>query len=448
MTLLDAANTIFKTVLKAGDPETCIKNHLSVVGNELVIKDSEVRVHLSGYDNMNVVGAGKATAHMTRALEDIFRGSSLPIKGVISIKHGHGVPLDHIQVIEASHPIPCADGVKAAKKIVQLLENAGEKDLVIALFSGGGSALLPLPVSGITLKEIQITTDYLLRSGAEIDEINAVRKHLSQVKGGKLMQLAYPATVCNLLLSDVLENRLDVIASGPFVPDKSTFSKAILVCKKYNIFQRIPKTVQSFLSRGAKGYERETPKKNDPCFKTLFTKVIGSNRQALLSAKQKAVELGFHSLILSSRIKGEARELGKILAGIAHEIRESGHPVPSPACILAGGETTVTVIGRGKGGRNQECTLAAVKEIDGMHDTMIFCAGTDGTDGPTDAAGAYCTGETFRNGMQKRLDCIKYLLKNDSYHYFEKTGNLIKTGPTGTNVMDIYMVFVGNQSGQ
>lgn len=444
MTLLDAANTLLKTVLKAGDPEICIKKYMSVMGNELKIRDSGVRLNLTGYDRLIVVGAGKATAQMARALEDIFTETILPIKGIISIKHGHGVPLKHIKTIEASHPIPGPGGMKAAKAIVRLLKNAGEKDLVISLFSGGGSALLPLPAPGITLEEIQKTTDYLLRSGAEIDEINAVRKHLSQVKGGRLMEFAYPATVCNLLLSDVIENRLDVIASGPFVPDETTFSKALFVCKKYHIFHQIPGSVRNHLSWGGKGSVKETPKKDNPCFKNLFTKIIGSNQQALFSAKQKAGQLGFHSLILSSRVKGEARELGKILAGIAREIRESGHPVPAPACILAGGETTVSVSGKGKGGRNQECTLAAVKEIDGMEDTLIFCAGTDGTDGPTDAAGAYCSGETYRSGMNKGLDSIEYLLNNDSYHYFEKIGNLIKTGPTGTNIMDIYMVFVGN----
>ncbi|MBN2536303.1 MAG: glycerate kinase [Spirochaetales bacterium] len=443
MTLFDAATTLFKTVLKQGDPEICLRKHLVVHGNRLEIENSEFAVCLADYDRVIVTGAGKATARMAGVLEDILEGISLPLKGIISVKSGHGVPLKHIRIFEASHPIPDSTGMKASLEIVQLLKNAGKKDLVISLFSGGGSALLPLPVPGITLQEMQKTTDLLLCSGAEIDEINAIRKHLSQVKGGRLMQFAYPATVCNLLLSDVLENRTDVIASGPFTPDESTFLQALSVCRKYHILEKIPGSVKRHLSEGEKGHVEETPKKDNPCFHNLYTKIIGSNQHALIAAGQKARELGFHTLVLSSRVKGEARELGKILAGIAREIRESGNPVPSPACIIAGGETTVTVTGPGKGGRNQECALSAVKEIDGMDDTLIFCAGTDGTDGPTDTAGAYCTGKTFIEGMEKGLDSREYLLRNDSYSYFEKMGNLIKTGPTGTNILDIAIVFTG-----
>ncbi|MBN2442256.1 MAG: glycerate kinase [Spirochaetales bacterium] len=446
MDLVKAAKTIMQAALQAGDPAACIRNHLSLNGNELILKPDEARFPLSSSGEMIVVGAGKATALMAQALEDMTSDLQIPLKGLISVKPGHTAPLKHISTIEASHPVPDARGGEAAQKIIQLLHNAGENDIVISLFSGGGSALLSLPVPGISLEDMGKTTEILLGCGAEIAEMNAVRKHISRVKGGNLMRIAYPAFVINLLLSDVLGNKVDVIASGPFVPDDSTFRDARKVCEKYHILDRIPHSVRNHLLKGAAGEVEETPKANDPIFKRNFTRIIGSNSQALFSAKQKAEELGFRTLILSSRIKGEAREFGKTLAGIAREITESGHPVTPPGCIISGGETTVTLTGNGKGGRNQECVLSAVKEISGLKRSLIYCMGTDGTDGPTDAAGAYCTGETYEEGIKKGLESTEYLLRNDSYHYFKKSGHLITTGPTGTNLMDISLILVDGET--
>jgi glycerate 2-kinase len=441
MDIFKAADQIIKTALEAGDPAGSVEGYFTIEGTHLVDKTTNTSFSLTE-GNIIIVGAGKATAPMAQKMEEMILPVSTSLTGIISVKEGHGESLEYINVVEAAHPVPDERGMKAAQGILDLLEKARAKDLVIALFSGGGSALLPLPVPGISLADMQQTTDLLLASGAEIDEMNAVRKHISRVKGGNLMRAAYPARVCTLLLSDVVGNKVDVIASGPFVPDNSTFSGAVAVLKKYEIFDRIPAAVRDYLVKGDAGRIPETPKQDDPVFTKNHTRIIGSNRQCLDAAKKKAEKLGFHTLILSSRVKGEAREFGKILAAIAGEIRDSGNPVPPPGCVLWGGETTVTIKGPGKGGRNQECVLGAVKEIKGMENVLIYCIGTDGTDGPTDAAGAWCSGTTEEKGNRLGMMSSGYLAANDSYHYFKKTGNLVITGPTKTNVMDIYMVLV------
>ncbi|MDP3028368.1 MAG: glycerate kinase, partial [Deltaproteobacteria bacterium] len=313
----------------------------------------------------------------------------------------------------------------------------------IFLTSGGCSALLPLPVSPITLSEKKKLTNLLLRSGAPIHEINAVRKHISMTKGGSLAKLAYPSTVINLILSDVVGDDLDVIGSGPFVPDSSTFQEAWNVLEKYNLTSRLPESIIKHLQAGLEGTVQETPKPGQPYFRKVKNLIIGSNLVALKAAEIKARDMGFETLILSSQMQGAARELAKNYAAIAKEIVKSGHPFSPPVCLLAGGEPTVTVKGNGLGGRNTELALALAIEIQGLDRTTFLSGGTDGTDGPTDAAGAIVSGSTYRKALKKGLKPENYLAHNDSYTFFKETGGLLITGPTRTNVMDIHIMLIG-----
>ena len=442
--LLESAKTIFKAAISAGNPEKCVNENLKIKRNKLLVTGSKKYIDLSLIKSVIVVGAGKATANMAKAIENIFLNVNLPLSGIISVKYGYSTPLERIRIIEAGHPFPDNEGKKAAEMIVKLLKNAGKDDLVISLISGGGSALLPSPSKGISMRDKIKTTELLLQCGADIEEINVIRKHISQIKGGRLAQYAFPAKVINFLLSDVLGDRMDIIASGPFVPDTSTFEQAQEILKKYNIDNKIPESVMKYIEEGSTGRKEETPKKDNPVFQQVITRIIGSNKNILYTAKASSERLGFSTLLLSSVIKGEARELGTFLASIAIEIKKNKHPIPPPACIIAGGETTVKVKGTGIGGRNQECALSAAKSISEIENILVFCAGTDGTDGPTDAAGAYCTGKTVKTGIQTGLDIDTFLAQNDSYNYFKKTDGLIITGPTKTNLMDIYMVLVGD----
>ncbi len=348
-----------------------------------------------------------------------------------------------MEVIEAQHPVPDAAGVRASAEIERLVRGLNARDLLIVAISGGASALLSAPAEPLSLYAKQKTTDLLLRAGASIHELNAVRKHLSRLKGGQLASLAYPATVISLILSDVIGNRLDVIGSGPTAPDPTTFSDAVEVLKKFRLLDRVPRQVRERLERGAQGKIRETPKPGDPVFKHVHNVVIGSNHLALEAAAREAKALGFQPLILSSSIEGETREVARVHAQILREVIASGNPVRSPACILSGGETTVTVKGKGKGGRNQEFALAAALEIDALRNCVVLSAGTDGTDGPTDAAGAVVSGDTIRNALERGLVAAQYLANNDSYPFLDALGALLKTGPTGTNVMDIHLLIAG-----
>ncbi|RKX97220.1 MAG: glycerate kinase, partial [Spirochaetes bacterium] len=307
---------------------------------------------------------------------------------------------------------------------------------------GGGSALLPMPADGITLEEKQATTKVLLECGATIDEINSIRKHLSKIKGGGLMRLAYPANVISLILSDVVGDPLDIIASGPTVPDTSTFKDCMEIIKKYDIEKKIPYTVLKRIEKGLKGEIEETPKDGDPIFEKSENIIIGNNMKAVLAADKKARELGYNTLIISSMIEGETKEVAKVHGAIIKEVKRSGNPISPPACILSGGETTVTIKGKGKGGRNQEFVLACCIDIEGIDKVMILSGGTDGTDGPTDAAGAVGDGETVLRAKKIGLDADKYLNNNDSYHFFQKLDDLLITGPTNTNVMDLRILLI------
>jgi glycerate 2-kinase len=365
-----------------------------------------------------VVGAGKASAAMAQGIEEVL-GSRISA-GLINVKYGHTLPLQWIELNECGHPIPDENGVRGARRIAQIASDANAGDLVICLISGGASALLPDPSGDLTLAEKQEVTRQLLACGATIHEINTVRKHLSAIKGGQLAALAEPAKIVTLILSDVIGDNLDVIGSGPTAPDLSTVADALAVLAKFKIDTPAVRALH------------ETPKHS-----RAQNIVIGSNRQALAAAATRARSLGFHTLLLASTIEGETRDVARLHAAIAREICESGNPVAIPACVISGGETTVTLRGQGKGGRNQEFALAAAIDIAGMDNTVILSAGTDGTDGPTDAAGAVA------DGMTADSTAAAYLTDNDSYHYFAPRGGLIITGPTNTNVMDIHLVLVG-----
>jgi hydroxypyruvate reductase len=334
--------------------------------------------------------------------------------------------------------VPDSRGVDGAERIAAIASSARADDLVGCLISGGASALLPAPASPITLEEKQSVTRLLLACGANIHEINAVRKHISRIKGGQLARLAAPARVESLLLSDVIGDDLDVIGSGPTAPDASTFADAAAILEKYGISGRVPASVRERISRG----EGETPKPRDPLFRRVRNTVIGSNRLALEAAALRARELGYRTLVLASEIEGETREIARMHAAIARQVVRTGQPAPPPACIITGGETTVTLKGDGLGGRNQEFVLAAAIDIAGLPGTVIFSAGTDGSDGPTDAAGAIADGDTLRRNPAAQ----RFLEANDSYHYFESLGDLVKTGPTNTNVMDVRLILVGSKS--
>jgi hydroxypyruvate reductase len=366
-------------------------------------------------------------------------------KGIIVVKYGHGLPLYRIDLIEAGHPVPDENGFAGAQKIAGLLAACTENDLVISLISGGGSALLPLPAQGISLADKKKVTDELLKCGADIHELNKVRKHLSISKGGGLAKTAYPATVINLMLSDVIGDDMDVIASGPFVPDSSTYIDAMNIIDKYGIRHEIPATVISRLSEGAQGSIPETPKSGDLIFERVMNIIIGSNILACKAAQEEASSASYNSVILSSMIEGDTTEISKAHIAIAREILLSGNPTKPPACIISGGETTVIVKGGGMGGRNQEFALVAAKEIVGMDkNIVVLCGGTDGTDGPTDAAGGIVDTKTVSRGKEKGLDVEAYLDANDSYNYLKQTSDLLVTGPTRTNVMDVRILLVDN----
>jgi len=429
---------IFRAGLKAVDPERAVQKYVRLQGNQLFVGDRSYI--LDSYKRIFLVGAGKGTAPMAKALEDIL-GERLT-NGLIIVKYGHGIPLEKTRILEADHPIPDDAGLRATKELLKQAQECTKEDLIMCAFSGGGSALLPAPSSPITLDQKQATTRLLLECGATINEINAIRKHLSCSKGGWLAKEAYPATVISLLLSDVIGDRLDVIASGPTVPDESTYSDCIKIIDRYKLSDRLPKSVAEYFKKGAAGSLPETPKAGDPVFSKVQNLIVGNNRESLLAAKERALSLVYNTIVLSSQIEGEAREVAQVFAAIGKEISQANLPISPPACVIAGGETTVTIQGRGKGGRNQELALACAIAIDGWGGISLLSAGTDGTDGPTNAAGAIVNGTTCKRARQTNLDPRDFLLANDSYTFFESLGDLLKTGPTRTNVMDIICMLV------
>lgn len=430
------ALAIFNAAIQAADAANAIRRTLSIHRDILQARD--VRLPLANFDRIFVVAVGKAAVAMSSAIEMLL-GPRIN-SGLAVTKHGHAVAkLQKIQVLESAHPIPDKQGLQAAAEIRSLLAELNARDLLIVAVSGGASALLPSPCEGIALADKQKTTDFLLRAGANISELNAVRKHLSTLKGGGLAKLAYPATVLSLLLSDVIGDPLDVIGSGLTAPDPTTFADARAILQKFGLQNRVPVSVRKHLAADFP----ETPKPGDPLFENVHNVVVGSNSLALSAAAAEAKKLGYRPVILTSALQGETREAARIHAQILREIVNSGNPTRPPACLLSGGETTVTVRGHGKGGRNQEFALAAAVEIAGLPNAAILSAGTDGTDGPTDAAGAIADGATVARAQKLRLEPAAHLAHNDSYPFFEALGDLITTGPTGTNVMDVHLLLAG-----
>ncbi len=364
-------------------------------------------------------------------------------RGLIITKYGHELPLERVESRSAGHPVPDEAGLRATREIISLLEEANEEDLILCLISGGGSALLIAPAPGLSLGDKQRTTELLLGSGATIHELNALRKHLSSVKGGRLARLAAPATLLSFILSDVVGDALDVIASGPMAPDKSTFSECLEILSRYGLEGRVPPSVLSHLEAGARGEREETPKPGHPVFRRVKNLIIANNTGALKAAAHRARALGYRPLVLTHRLEGESREVARVLSAMARDVRERGSPLNPPACILAGGETTVTVRGQGKGGRNQELALAAALALADVKGVLVLSGATDGGDGPTEAAGALADGGTVRRGLDLGLDAKEYLSQNDSYNFFKRLGDLVITGPTHTNVMDLILFLIG-----
>jgi glycerate 2-kinase len=434
---------IFSKALSAVDPSKILKERIRIEKGRLRIRmeeKSEIVFDLNTFNKIFIVGTGKASNSMAQAIEEIFEDRIT--KGVITTKYGHLLPLKKTEVFEAGHPIPDQKGYEGAKKVQSLLKESGPKDLVIFLLSGGGSALLPFPADGIELKEKQKVTQLLLDCGADIKEINTIRKHISQMKGGWLARWAHPSTVIGLILSDVVGDQLDVIGSGPTVPDLSTFEEAWEILKKYDLLSEIAPSIQKHLQLGREGRVKETPKPGDVVFEKVYNSLIGSNILALFSAEKEATSLGFNTLILSSSIVGETREAARFHTAIAKEVISSGNPIPKPACILSGGETTVTIKGNGLGGRNQEFALAGALEISGIEKVVLLSGGTDGTDGPTDATGAVADHTTIHRAESIGLNPKAHLENNDAYPLFQKLGDLLVTGPTHTNVMDIRILLI------
>lgn len=428
------ASEILKAALDAVDPYKAVCRHLRLEGNRLLAGEQE----LDCPSSVHVVGFGKAAASMAHAVEEIL-GDRIA-GGIVTVKEGHALPLKRVRVVEASHPIPDERGLNAAGEITGILESLGEGDLVICLISGGGSALLPLPVDGVSLADKGAATQALLDAGASIHEMNALRKHLSRVKGGKLVRMAYPATMVSLVLSDVVGDDPDTIASGPTVPDGTTYATCLEVIDRLRIRSKLPEPVLKHLEGG----RPETPKADDPAFARTHYVLVGHNALALRAAAGAAQSRGYRSLILSSRLVGETREAARMHAAIAIECRTTGHPIPPPACILSGGETTVTIRGPGKGGRNQEFALAAGIDLSGIPGVVLMSVGTDGTDGPTDAAGAVVDGTTVARAEAMGLDPRSALDENNAYPFFQELGDLLITGPTRTNVMDVRILLIGS----
>jgi glycerate 2-kinase len=440
--LREAAKAIVYSAIQAVNPEALVRKSVRRETNGLIIGKSNI--NLDEFRRILIVGAGKASASMAKALEDIL-GDRIS-DGLIAVKASPPQSLKRISVLETGHPIPDERGVETARRMLSLVqENARADTLVLCVISGGGSALLPLPRESIPLADKQETTRLLLECGASVDEINTVRKHISRIKGGQLARAAAPARVFSLILSDVIGDPLDVIASGPTVGDSSTFSDVRAIMEKYKIWHLLPESVRNVIEKGLRGEIEETPKPDDNIFERVTNLIIGNNRSAIEAASVKASALGFHPLILTTCISGEAREVGIVLASIAIEAEVSHNPVVSPACILAGGETTVTIRGEGKGGRNQELALSAALKLGEAKSVVIASVGTDGTDGPTDAAGAIVDTTTVARAHQAGLDPMEYLNRNDSYNLLEPIGDLLITGPTGTNVMDLLIALIGSQ---
>jgi hydroxypyruvate reductase len=424
-----AAGAIWQAALAAGAVEPLILGMLHLQGARLSVGTRSW--NLDAVERVVVLGCGKAGAAMARAVEAVL-GDRIA-EGFVVVKDGYTAATRRIQLAEAGHPVPDARGQAAAARLLALAGTAGENDLVVFVVSGGASALTPAPAPGIGLEEKQVVTRLLLAAGATINELNAVRKHLSSFKGGQLARAARPASVLALILSDVINDPLDVIASGPTAPDPTTFGDALDVLARRGVLDRVPRSVRSRLEAGRRGEVEETPKPGDPLFERVCNHIVGNNAVVVEAAAAQARQLGYEPHVLTRALQGEARD---VAAGLVTRARQ----LPPPSCLIAGGETTVTVRGRGRGGRCQEFALAAAIRIRPEDGFVVLAAGTDGTDGPTDAAGALVDADTIRRGRDAGLDARRALDDNDSHTYLRAAGDLITTGPTNTNLLDLYLV--------
>lgn len=433
------ALNIIEYALKAIDTYEAVRRAVLIDNEGLIV--GHLKYDLSEIRNIYVVGAGKGTMRIAEALEDIL-GTRIK-RGIIIEKGVQGRRLKTIKVMNGGHPIPDEVGMEGAKEVVELAKGAQEDDLVFVCITGGCSALMPLPVEGISLEDKKRVTDLLLRCGASIEEINAVRKHISAIKGGRLARYIYPAEVINLIVIDEVAG----LPWGPTVPDTTTFEDATRALKNYHLWERIPDSVRKHLQRGLTDPSLETPKPKDFEGLKVHNVILADNRIACEAAKKKAEELGFNSMILSTVLEGESREAGVVLACIAKEIERRNRPLKPPCVLISGGETTVTIVEEaGEGGRNQELALASSLKIDGSKNVVIASVGTDGTDGPTDIAGGIVDGYTLRRTRDKGIDIFENLMKHNSSYVFRQLKDAIFTGPTGTNVMDLTLVVVTAQT--
>jgi len=437
----EMVSQIMEAALLAVDPYAAVKHNISIVGSQLLIGSQSVDLPSKG--RIFVVGAGKAGAPMAQAAADQL-GSRLSA-GIVIVKEGYGIAdgtfPTGLKIVEASHPLPDQRGVNATAEIFDLLSTARPEDIVIALISGGASALLTTPVAGITLADLQELTGLLLRSGASISEINILRKHLDAVKGGGLARAAVPASLAALILSDVVGDDPGTIGSGPTAPDPSTYTDALNILQKYGLELSIPPGILTHIQRGINGEVPETLKPDDPILENVINLIVGSNGVAARAAASVATHFGFTTRVLTTSLEGEARLVGQIFGQAARDLAGSQTNLPRPCCLIAGGETTVQVSGSGYGGRNQEVALAAVPYLDGLHKVLFISMATDGGDGPTDAAGAVVSGETASRARELELDPHDYLARHDAYPFFAALGDLLKPGPTRTNVNDLVFLF-------
>lgn len=425
--------------IESANPESAINKNFRLEYENLRIGNSTIR--LSGFKNILVIGAGKASTQMAKAIENILIRRLTG--GLICTKYGHATALHYLRVMEAGHPIPDKNSLLAAQRTLKIVEKAGAEDLIICLISGGASAIWSIPYPPVTFEEKQRTTEILVKCGADIHEINTVRKHLSGIKGGRLAQAAHPATIATLAISDVVGDELTTIGSGPTVSDPTTFEQAFEIISKYDIAPDLPPSVQDHIWNGFKGLIKETPGANDSVFSKNPAAIIASNKEALAVAMQTGRYLGYKTYIYSSKLTGEAREVGPKLVDKLKELARARRAATEPIMLLSGGETTVTVKGKGKGGRNQELILSAALALAGLSDVVMASVGTDGSDGTTDAAGAFADCTSIGRGQEAGLDAQAFLDNNDSYEYFNRLGDLIRIGPTGTNVMDIQVFIIG-----
>ena len=434
------AGLIIKAALASVDPSRAVTAALKLNGDRLTV--GQQTIDLGIYQRIIVVGAGKAGAPMAQAAEQVL-GERIGA-GRVVVKDGHGAPTDVIEIMEASHPVPDDRGVEAGRSIANLVQDEAAPDtLFLCLLSGGGSALLVAPAEGLSLADKQQTTRLLLASGADIGEINTIRKHLSQLKGGNLARLAAPGRLISLIISDVVGDRLDVIASGPTVADNSTWGDCRDILTRYGIWEQVPAPVRLRIEQGLAGLTPDTPKPGDSALAGVTNLIVSSNRMAVDQAMGQAEKLGYAPLLLSTTIEGETKDVARMHAAMAHEVLASGNPLAAPCCLLSGGETTVTLGEEpGTGGRNMEFALAAALDLDGLPGILAVSVGTDGTDGPTDAAGAWADGDTVARGAEQGLKARGFLERHDAYNYFQPLGDLIITGPTRTNVMDLRLVLV------